>query len=1421
VVDNPDVTGESGSTGNGQNIGSVLAQTLTNNSTDAQKVTYTIIPWTVNEHGNNACPGTPLMVDVWIEPTVNLIATGDTICNGATTDIPVTSPNTSTNGIRYTWTVVDNPDVTGESGSVGNGQNIGTMLAQTLTNNSTDAQRVTYTITPWTVNENGNNACAGTPLMVDVWIEPAVTLIATGDTICNGATTDIPVTSPNTSTNGIRYTWTVVDNPDVTGESGSAGNGQNIGTMLAQTLTNNSTDPQKVTYTITPWTINEHWNNVCVGTPLMVDVWVEPTVILIATGDTICSGATTDIPVTSNNTTTSGIRYTWTVADNPDVTGESGSAGTGQNIGTVLAQTLTNNSMDAQRVTYTITSWTVNEHGNNACAGTTLMVDVWVEPTITLIAIQDTICNGGTTDMTVTSNNTTTNGIRYTWTVVDNPDITGETGSVGNGQNIGMVLAQTLTNNSTDAQNVTYTITPWTVNVHGNNACPGTPRILDIWVAPSLRVVVDTISTYIGGKNIRCYGQKNGSIRLMPEGGITAFPSYDVFDLVYTWSNGKVTKDIAGLGQGTYSVIIHDKLNCQDNRSFTLTQPEVLETDIVTVNLLSCQGSDGIIAPLTSGGSINYRYIWKSVPSDYCLAPAPVYQDTLYNVIEGPYTVQTLDTNNCTRLDSIMLSQPLAASIEAHSFDYGNYQIRCHGENSGSWVTINNNETDIHYHWKGPNGFDTTFTNSTRLNYMYNVPSGRYRLDFTDEAGCSNTTFRDMNEPDLLSIDQVTVSEFPGNYNVSCFGSDNGSITLNHISGGHASRGYYFDWTSLSGGIIGDTTRRNQTGLTAGSYSVVVSDTFSCNTSKTFDLVQPEELQMLAEVPESPSGAYNLNCFGDNSGYIILHPQGGDITQGPYQFFWNQAVIPGEMHNLPAGDYIITLKDGIQCSKTDTIWLTQPAKLKVDSTIFSDYNGYEVSCNSGNDGIIHIFASGGEGKYLYTWTSDSGTISEDSSYIDQLNAGTYGLTIQDANTCRTTWNGTLNDPEPMALQMETTNVNCTGTVLGTALVRVTGGIPGYAYSWDSGENTPDMGNHDTGTYIVTVTDRNLCTTSDTAIIGQNPPVQIEIQIVKNISCTLGSDGVIRASVTEGVAPYTYLWNNGTQDSSLTGIQKGNYNVTVTDMDGCSNSQAIVMDDPAPIAANLNITDPSCFRYADGTTELAATGGTGGYSFIWNGARISGTTINQLKAGSYTLRIEDEVGCTHDTMIVITEPGSLLMSLNKNFTVYPFCPDWENGAIAIRVTGGTPQYQYQWIGYPDDTDSILNDIKEDSYAVKVIDSRGCTADSIFRLIALNNSCLGIPTAFTPNFDNANDTWDISYINENGGESSFHEVYPNGVIQIYDRLGNLIYRCTAGCAEAWNGEDMRGRRLPSDSYYYIIELNNGEDQTPLKGIVTIIR
>jgi gliding motility-associated-like protein len=406
--------------------------------------------------------------------------------------------------------------------------------------------------------------------------------------------------------------------------------------------------------------------------------------------------------------------------------------------------------------------------------------------------------------------------------------------------------------------------------------------------------------------------------------------------------------------------------------------------------------------------------------------------------------------------------------------------------------------------------------------------------------------------------------------------------------------------------------------------------------------------------------------------------------------------------------------------------------------------------------------------------------------------------------------------------MEIENVNCTGTVLGSARAQISGGITPYDFNWNNGETTDTITDLAPDIYVLTVYDKNLCGITDTAVIVQNTEVQVEIQVVDSISCNQLSDGELQAVATDGIGPYSYEWQNGGPSTQLyTNIGEGTYSVIVTDDEGCVGNQSITINDPEPLKAEFTVTNARCFSYSDGIVSLGAQGGTEAYQYYWANSLVNGNEVGNIVAGNYTLRILDAENCETDTMVTVAQPEKLIISLDEQYTKYPFCPDWQNGVLAVRVSGGTRNYTYKWTGYTEESDSLLSDIKEDSYHISITDAQNCEADTIFRLIALNNNCLGIPTAFTPNYDFANETWEIRYMKEEGGEASFQEIYPNGVIQVYDRLGNLVYRCTGGCLADWNGEDLKGRRLPVDTYYYIIELNTGDGEAPLKGIVTIIR
>jgi gliding motility-associated-like protein len=415
----------------------------------------------------------------------------------------------------------------------------------------------------------------------------------------------------------------------------------------------------------------------------------------------------------------------------------------------------------------------------------------------------------------------------------------------------------------------------------------------------------------------------------------------------------------------------------------------------------------------------------------------------------------------------------------------------------------------------------------------------------------------------------------------------------------------------------------------------------------------------------------------------------------------------------------------------------------------------------------------------------------------------------------------LTEPTALALELTHTNVNCTGSTLGTATANASGGTGTYVYSWSNGQTTSSILNLNPGLYRVTIADNNSCSVIDSVEVVQNTEVSIEINVEKPISCNGLSDGTLIAVAQDGVPPYNYSWDQGGPSSDrYSGLGEGTYTVSVVDNDGCEGMQSINLSDPERLIPYFEVYDVSCFSENDGYVEVDATGGNGNYMFYWNGQELIGNTAEDLIAGGYTLLVEDEENCQADTLVIVSEPDKLRVKVKEAATKRPFCPDWANGVLALNVTGGTKDYSFVWQESAEN-DSVIRDVREGWYEVLISDAHGCSVDTSFRLKALNDNCLNIPTAFTPNDDEANNYWEIRYLTENGAEVRFNEVYPVGEMKIYDRLGNLVYHCSGGCPEDWNGEDMHGRRLPVDTYYFVIDLNNGNGNDMIKGIVTIIR
>ena len=518
---------------------SSISQTLINPTNVAQTATYTVTP---TSGAAGACLGSTFTIVVTVNPTPSIPAQTSTICSGATFSVTPTNGGTTVvpSGTTYTWT---SPIVTGGVGVVtgGSAQGSGqTSISQTLSSSSNVSQTATYTITP-------NSGCAGSTFTVVVTINPKPSVPAQVSTICSGLAFNVaPVNGGITIVPaGTTYTWTT---PNVTGGV-TGGSAQTTGqSTISQSLTNPTNIPHNVTYTVTP-------NAGCAGNTFTLVVTVNPTPVIPAQTRTICSLTAFSVQPTNGSPTAAtivpvGTTYTWTT---PIVTGGI-TGGSAQVSGQAsVSQVLSNPSISAQTVTYTVTP---TSGAAGSCVGSTYSLVVTVNPTPVIQAVPTTICsltafnvqptNGSPTVATIVPSGTT-----YSWT---SPNVTG--GITGGTATFGAIQVSDLLNNPTNtAQTATYTVTP-TSGAAGS--CVGSTFVTTVTVNPT-PVVPNQTSTIC-------------SLTSFTVNPINAQPSTIIpINTTYSWTIPNVTGGITGGTSTAGASQVSDLLNNPNNTSQTAT----------------------------------------------------------------------------------------------------------------------------------------------------------------------------------------------------------------------------------------------------------------------------------------------------------------------------------------------------------------------------------------------------------------------------------------------------------------------------------------------------------------------------------------------------------------------------------------------------------------------------------------------------------------------------------------------------------------------------------------------------------------------------------------------------------------------------------------------------------------------------------
>ncbi|MES2284708.1 MAG: PKD-like domain-containing protein [Bacteroidota bacterium] len=450
AADNSNTTGESTTI----QSGTPLSNTIINNTGSVQTVTYTVTPTSTPE----GCTGTPQTVTVSIMPTPTMTSVSSaTICSGGTVSIPLTSSLTST----YSWLASDNLNTTGESTTA----QAGSQLTNTITNNTSSIQIVTYTVTPTSTPDG----CVGTPQTLTVTVNPAPSMTSPGSaTICSGGILNIVLTSNNAST----FSWIALSNPNTNGESTTA----QAGSPINDSIFNNTTSVQTITYTVTPTSSPEG----CLGNPQTLTVTANPAANMTNPDSaTFCTGGTLNIPLTSNYPSP----YTWIATDNLNTTGESITL----QAGSPLNNTITNNSTSVQYVNYIVTP----TFFNGLCPGIPQLLAVTIIPTPTITnPVTATVCSGGTLSIALTSNVNST----FSWIAADNPNTSGESITTQTGS----PLSNVLINNSALVETVIYTVTP----TSSPDGCLGTPQDITVTVNPAPSMTSPPSATICSGDTV-------------------------------------------------------------------------------------------------------------------------------------------------------------------------------------------------------------------------------------------------------------------------------------------------------------------------------------------------------------------------------------------------------------------------------------------------------------------------------------------------------------------------------------------------------------------------------------------------------------------------------------------------------------------------------------------------------------------------------------------------------------------------------------------------------------------------------------------------------------------------------------------------------------------------------------------------------
>ncbi|NUQ23090.1 MAG: SprB repeat-containing protein [Saprospiraceae bacterium] len=831
--------------------------------------------------------------------------------------------------------------------------------------------------------------------------------------------------------------------------------------------------------------------------------------------------------------------------------------------------------------------------------------------------------------------------------------------------------------------------------------------------------------------------QMNGTTTVAAQGGTQPF--------TYSWSHnaGLNNATATGLSAGSYTVSVTDENNC--TATLPVTVGEIAgPTAIASVQQTVCEDGNGAITLNPSGGLSPYNYTWSHNPG----LNSPIAT----GLNAGSYSVTITDANNCTftvMATVTLIPPPTAGTIVTPS--------NCQGNTGAIQIVLNGGAAPFTYNWSHNPGLNS--------NIAGNLMQGSYFCTVTDDNNCSvvvSATVLELPPPNVFVNTQTA----------SC-GQSNGSATA-AVSGGTAP--FTYTWSS------GGPNNPQANNLAPGSYTLTITDFFGCQDIESFtigDLPGPTALNATVQ---------NAVCTPFN-GAITVSPQGGTP---PFTYAWshNAFLNAPTATGLSAGTYSVTATDANNCpvSISQNI-VFQPAP------VIQTVQQVNSLCANGN-GLIEV-APQGTGPFTYNWTNQVST----GPLAQNLNAGSYSVTVTDANGCSASTSASVSDAGAPDATVSATQSFC-GQASGSATAVVA--LPGtYTYAWENTANpgliidTDDIAdNLAQGNYSVTIANAAGCEKVLIANVLDLPDMQLAVNQT-DATCFGQTDAQAEVTVVSGgTGPFTYLWSNNGNTPLINALAPGNYAVTVTDDNGCTAVESAVISQPAELTLSLSsLVQPDCGATANGSESVQATGGVSPFNYLWNTNQTT-ASLSSATEGKYSVTVTDANGCTDNLQVTLDAVGDLDASVTTTPTT---CSDTNDGAASVAVNGAGP-FTYQWNVPGNPSGSMASGLAPGNYQVTVSNTGGCATVRQFTIAGA--PALSLDLQATPSC--LNELNGSATATAGGGSGGFTYEWATG--QQVATLSNLlpgIYLVTATDA---NGCSISGDVIVEGAPFPSLNLDN---------------